>query len=328
MKFPFSEYLVDELGPLRELRSPFSTSAIRGHMLERMASASLWGQWRNILAEFLVASVAGLAVLNMAGPVELHYAIRPIEVHRTAWKNGTVKMTEIEKSYNMRANRTNRVANHTVLDEKPLYSIKLDESVPIFSGFTLRTESIGLTRANDYFYPLQNIRYQAPNIYSSLWFASASGGMIFSQIRMMGEHAEIGFRDEWKTIALSYSRGDGTRDLRDEIAHHPGSTVPILSKESAREFSILMGAAFQEGPLELRAMAGPVFHSSSYAYYTISTGVTSTPSSLQSFGAAAEISALYPMNSSFGIGIACTANYQSRQFTGGLFASIEYQFRP
>lgn len=325
MKFPFSNIspercTTDELGPLRELRSPLSTSAIRERVLERAAAPPLWGQLKNMLAECLVVGVAGAALLKIAGPMELHYASQTIHpsdrTHWTAWTNGT---NDVARSHSARANRI-------IPNEAPVYAMALNNSPFVLSKSTFRTEPIALRNTVDHLNPILDTRYSPSTTISPIWFASASGGAIFSHIRMMGERGELGFEDGWKTVALSYASGDGSRDLRDIIAHHLSSTTPILSKERDQEFSLLFGARAQAGPIELRAMAGPAYLSHSSIYFNLLTGTTGAPVSLQGFGVGTEISACYQSTNSFGIGISCTANYLPRQFTSAIFATLEYRF--
>ncbi|HZK75927.1 MAG TPA: hypothetical protein VFD13_03380 [Candidatus Kapabacteria bacterium] len=328
MKFPLSYHPNDELAPLRELRSPLTTSAIRERVLERAAQPALWGQLRNILAECLVVGVAGAALLKMAGPVEVHYTSQA--THRsygTYRSDGTDRTNEVATAHTIgsfnstttppeRGNAINSDAHNSVV-ARP---VAINNTTEISPSFTPHPSSFILQPSAFILHPSSFILPPSP-----IWFASASGGAIFSQIRMTGERGKIGFEDGWKTIALSYTSGAGSRDLRDELNHHSGATAPLLSKERDQEFSLLLGATTQAGPIGLRAMAGPAYLSSSSTYYSFFTGTTGAPISLQGFGAAAEISVLYPLNSSFEIAIDATANYLPRHFTSGLFASLEYR---
>ncbi|MFI5202391.1 MAG: hypothetical protein ACHQNE_08385, partial [Candidatus Kapaibacterium sp.] len=332
----------DEFAPLRELRSPLSTSAIRERVLERAAAPALWGQFRNILAEFLVVGVAGAAVFLLAAPgarqglLPLAYraANSFVAPHVTDGTNGSdgtnEKNGQSEKISSLRSSQPGiakdipiALVNVAAPSEAPpiLHSSSFD---PQPSSIILRASSLRQAQGR-LFNPQPSSFSLQP---SSVWFVSASGGAIFSQIRMMGERGEIGVQDGWKTIALSYTSGDGSRDLRDEIAHHSGLTAPLLSKEHNQDFSLLFGATVPVGSFELRAMAGPAYFSSSSAYFNPVTGTTAAPVSLQGFGAAAEVSALYQWNSSFEIGVNGIANYLPRQFTSGLFATLQYRFGP
>lgn len=329
MKFPFSNSLMDELAPLRELRSPHSTSAIRERVLERAASSALWGQLKDILAEVLMVGVAGVGVFLIGGPVAEHRSL-----------HGTPESYETYQAD--RTDRSNQMATLSGANAVGVFHHKAHRAkAGAFPASNLAIKPIPLSNhtlipqtfpslPSLFLHPSSFIRHPSslslPS--SPIWFASVSGGAIFSRLRILGERGEIGFEDGWKTIAFSYMSGDGSRDLRDAIAHHSGSTAILLSRERNQEFSMLLGAAVQAGPFELRAMAGPAYLSSSSVYFNPATGTTAAPVSLQGFGVAAEASAIYQLNSSFEIAINGTANYLPRQFTSGLFASLEYRFGP
>ncbi|HET6401536.1 MAG TPA: hypothetical protein VFH95_09075 [Candidatus Kapabacteria bacterium] len=339
MKSPFSNSSVDELGPLRELRSPLSVSAIRERVLERSAQPALWGQLRNILAEFVVVGVACAAVFQLAGPVARHGV--PLAAYQVA---NPFIATHVSDGTNGsdRANGKNgvwwkisivRSSQPGIAKDIPISLV--NAAAPSEAPLILHYSPINPPPSSSFLHPSSfypSVSFLHPSSFSlqpsPVWFASASGGAVFSHLRMMGERGEIGFQDGWKTIAVSYTSGDGSRDLRDEIAHHSGLTAPLVSKEHNQELSLLLGATMPAGPIGLRAMAGPAYLSSSSAYFNPATGTTGAPVSLQGFGATAEVSALYQWNSSFEIGVNGIANYLPRQFTSGLFASLEYRFGP
>ncbi len=351
MKLPFSNAspergATDELGPLRELRSPLSMSAIRERVLERAAAPALapalWGQFRNILAEFLVIGVAGAALLKIAGPAvqqDLPHGTHPsyatARISEAATRIGANGIGPFDGKKGEREKISIfRSSTPVIAKDIPvaLVNAVAPSAAPLIfhSSTTLNLHPSSFKIQTSSF----SVRPSSFSVAASpVWFASASSGAIFSRIRILGERGEIGFQDGWKTVALSYMTADGSRDLRDELIHHPGMTAPLLSKEHDQEISLLIGATAQAGPFELRAMAGPAYLSSSSAYFSPLSGTTGAPASFQGapsamLGAAAEISALYAFNSSIDAGIAETANYRSGSLTDGLFASIEYRFGP
>ncbi len=346
----------DGLSPLRELRSPFSTGAIRARVLARTATKSLPLQLKVVLAEALVVGVAGVSVLNIAGPVpgvrDLGTEFRvPVSGVRTTDLepqtsvlgpriSGSIQrdsglQTTVISSFVHRNARDERSSAGTYSNEHASGRLKAMDPgyYPVEVAFVqpVAIKSIAMPtplHTAPYDLPQGELRSDGLEIEPSeaTWFTSVCGGAVFSQTRMMGERAEIGIEQGWKTLAIAYATSEDSRDVKDELLHHPGLTAPLLSRAGNQEFSILFGACTKAGPLEFRAMAGPAYLFASSAYYNYATGTTGTPAVLRGIGGAAEAAVFYHLNTFVDGGLMGTANYVSHQFTAGLYGSLDIHF--
>ena len=328
MKLP--EHSQDPFAPLRELRSPAATKAIRERVLERVASVSLWGQLRSVAAEALIVGIAATAILRISASVphslttsepavlkpnavSVPTAIQLAKLEIVSHKASGVSLLSAGISSTDLANETLRISSVT---STPPASIEPAVYVPAkISMLALQP---------------MNIPADIHLSFMTSWFASVSGGAMFSELRILAERGEIGFKDGWKTVALAYMNANGAADIRGELLHHPGLTAPFLSKEGEQQFSLLFGANTHVGNFEFRSMVGPSYLYSSSQNYAPASGIATAPAMSAGFGVSAEASVFYSLNSSFQGGITGITSYGSsilnlRQ-ASGLFASFNYCF--
>ncbi len=331
------DHLQDPLASLRELRSPVSANAIRERVLERVAAISLWSQLRSVMAEALVVGVvAATVLLNMAGPSahdvpnSSHLTYRPDlsgQIAANFTSSPVVTQTQVPVAASRIARASDQALASFAALELPSRNLQPTSSILQPLSLNLQPSSLILQPSSLILHP------SAPEMKvaaSNHWFACVSGGATFSELRIMAERGELGFQDGWKTIAVSFTNSNGSRDIHDELVHHPGLTAPFLSNESEQQYSLLLGGTTDFGPVEVRALAGPAYLYSSSSYYAPATGADGAPVSAGALGVSAEVSAFYNISREFqaGItGITCyTPQAPNLRRASGLFVSFNYRF--
>ena len=327
MKLP--EHPHDPLAPLRELRSPIGTRAIRERVLEQVAVAPLWRQLRTVAAEALVVGVAAIAVLRLSVPST---GSRMGSAHLALSQNAEPR--SIMASSEPAPLRESRVVSRAA--RTSLAAHASEGPVTIFGAIAPRLpnaiEPAAYTPLKASMQPLRSLctwdnSSAAPK---ASWFAAVSGGAMFSELRILAERGEVGLEDGWKTMALSYTNANGAADIHGVLLHHPGLTTPFLSKEGAQQYSLLLGANLHVGEFEFRALAGPTYLYASSQNYDPAIGGATAPTTRSGLGVSAEASVLYSLNSSVEAGVTSIASYGASVFnvrqTSGLFASFNYRF--
>jgi hypothetical protein len=319
----------DLLGPLRELRSPVSTEAIKSYVLGRTtANFTLWSQLKSLIGEFLAIGVLTAISLNVSGfrNSDLSGIVTTVaDVHTESIVTNSVNAAGTDHYLHSPSLRT-RSAHYNILPSVSSSKIRTPEiadpititNAPI-SGSALVTHPPSTPTQNNYLQPLPP--YNTPST-SMEWFSTFSTGAVFSRIRMLGENAEIGIQSGWESIGLSFSNASGERDWHD-IQNHHSAASSLLFNENDQAIALMAGANFPVGPLACSAELGPAFLFSSASYLDPATLTLTPGNSTSRFGIAAELSAFYTINGSLKAGITGLSTVQSGQFISGILISID-----
>ncbi len=331
MRFSFRPYHSAEsdlLDPLRELRSPLSTEAIKSYVLgHATANFTLWSQIRSLIGEFLAIGVLTAISLNVSG-------FRSNDLNRNISTFGGEHTESIATSsgngmradhYLRDASIRTRPAHYNILPSVSSSGIKTPDNTDITTILTPAPKlghaalTYHASMRDNYREPLQT--YQTP-LSGMEWFSTFSTGADFSHIRMLGENAEIGIQGGWESIGLSFSNASGEREWHDIQAHHSAASS-LLFNENDQAIALLAGANFSVGPLVCRAELGPAYLFSSTIYLNPATLTLSPSSSTSRIGIAAQVSEFYPINGSLEAGFTEASSVRSGQFISGILISID-----